>query len=71
MFYEVQIVSGSVFIADLPAFLQSLNSFSEKNNIKIQGFDARKIIDQIIYFSQFIALVNLLKAGQMKRKISD
>ena len=46
MFYEVQIVSGSVFIADLPAFLQSLNSFSEKNNIKIQGFDARKIIDQ-------------------------
>ena len=44
-FNNIQIVSGSVFIEDLPAFLNSLNSFSEKNNIKLQGFDARKIID--------------------------
>ncbi|MDL2261328.1 KEOPS complex subunit Cgi121 [Methanimicrococcus sp. OttesenSCG-928-J09] len=41
----VQIVSGSVTISDLPAFLQSLNDFSSKYNIKIQGFDTRKIID--------------------------
>ncbi|MDR2944670.1 MAG: KEOPS complex subunit Cgi121 [Methanosarcinales archaeon] len=41
----VQIVPGRLFIADLPAFLQSLNHFSAKHSVKIQGFDARKIVD--------------------------
>ena len=44
-FNDILIVSGSVFIKDLPAFLQSLNSFSKQNDIEIQGFDARKIVD--------------------------
>ncbi|WNY24081.1 hypothetical protein MmiHf6_14080 [Methanimicrococcus hongohii] len=35
-----------ISIDDLPSFLQSVNVFSEKHNIKIQGFDARKIIDE-------------------------
>ncbi|MBZ3936240.1 KEOPS complex subunit Cgi121 [Methanimicrococcus blatticola] len=42
---EIRIVPGCFFIDDLPAFLQSLNDFSAKHNIKIQGFDARKIVD--------------------------
>lgn len=42
----VQIVSGSVMISDLPAFLQSMNDFSAKHKIKIQGFDTRKIVDK-------------------------
>jgi KEOPS complex subunit Cgi121 len=41
----VHIVSGRLFVEDLPAFLRLLNIFSEKNDVKIQGFDARKIID--------------------------
>ncbi|MDV0445491.1 hypothetical protein MmiAt1_10740 [Methanimicrococcus sp. At1] len=36
---------GFIFIRDLPTFLQSLNDFSSKHNVKIQGFDARKIVD--------------------------
>ncbi|WNY29411.1 hypothetical protein MmiEs2_16400 [Methanimicrococcus stummii] len=42
---EISILSGRFLIDDLPVFLQSLNDFSSKHNIKIQGFDARKIID--------------------------
>jgi len=45
-FKHTQIVSGSVFIENLPSFLKSLNDFSKTHNIKIQGFDARKIIDE-------------------------
>jgi len=46
IFQTIRIVSGSVFIENLPAFLKSLNEFSNTHNIKIQGFDARKIIDE-------------------------
>lgn len=42
---EILIVSGRLFIDDLSAFLQILNNFSAKHDVKIQGFDARKIID--------------------------
>ena len=42
----IRIVSGSVFIPDLPAFLKSLNHFSESHRVRIQGFDARKIVDE-------------------------
>ena len=45
-FKHTQIVSGSVFIENLPAFLKALNDFSITHNVKIQGFDARKIIDE-------------------------
>lgn len=45
-FNGIGIVSGKFFIQDLPAFLQSVNAFSVKRNIRIQGFDARKIIDE-------------------------
>lgn len=34
-----------VFISDLSDFLKRLNDFSQKNNVVIQGFDARKIAD--------------------------
>jgi Uncharacterized conserved protein len=43
---KIKIISGSVFIENLPAFLKSLNDFSKTHTIKIQGFDARKIIDE-------------------------
>lgn len=42
---EILIVPCSLFIEDLSVFLKSLASFSEKNDVKIQGFDARKIVD--------------------------
>ena len=45
-FNHVKIVSGTVFIENLPAFFKSLNDFSKTHNIKIQGIDARKIIDE-------------------------
>lgn len=44
-FDSVRFISGLVSIDDLSIFLNSLNSFSQISNIKIQGFDARKIID--------------------------
>jgi Uncharacterized conserved protein len=55
-FNEIKIVSGSVFIENLPAFLKSLNDFSKLHNIKIQGFDARKIVDEEhLFFSIYRA----------------
>jgi len=41
----VSIVSGVISIPDLPAFLKSLNDFSAEYGVKIQSFDARKIVD--------------------------
>ena len=42
---SVLCVSGLITVTDLPSFLQSVNAFSAKHNVKIQSFDARKIID--------------------------
>jgi KEOPS complex subunit Cgi121 len=39
-------ISGKVHVSDLSAFLKALHDFSEKHAVKIQGFDARKIVDE-------------------------
>ncbi|MCL2142003.1 MAG: KEOPS complex subunit Cgi121 [Methanimicrococcus sp.] len=38
-------VSGKLHVSDLSSFLTSLHDFSKKHSVKIQGFDARKIVD--------------------------
>ena len=38
-------ISGKLHISDLSSFLKSLHTFSEKHKVQIQGFDARKIVD--------------------------
>jgi len=39
-------IFGKVHVSDLSSFLKSLHDFSKKHAVKIQGFDARKIVDE-------------------------
>lgn len=42
---NILIASGCFFTENLPAFLGALADFSKRRNVKIQGFDAHKVVD--------------------------